>query len=1302
MALNIPTEGTKLNELKINIVDTQETFDAMVIANKVNANELYFIEQESPITADSLKTGHTFKVNLASSNASTPFTGEQDISDIGVSGTLPIAYGGTGATSAADAPWVQKSGDTMTGVLTMKGNMYNDAYDGALNMNNSDIYKLNSIYTADASDGAAEGIHFYRDATHVDTFWVAGGDLLFVPNRVIGTNTTKANSQKISRFTANPTSGQVVITDGTTGGVKSSGYTIAASVPSGAKFTDTTYTAGTGISLSGTEFSNSGVRATTINGNYLRVNTNGNNTDLTIPYATNANKLIQDEITIQTGNTTQQHITLETLMTWLITTKQYIPSNTECYKYLPVSWAYASNDILQLSCNGTNYELQLAGCIIEFWGKATNYNTGVFRLGIHTNPAISFTANSGYTKFPASSYAEYTCNGSSYSPTWRMVTATSNSAPSLSWGTSSTIGSVNGVNLTVTMPANPNTDIKVTQNNTTAANDYRILLSYNANDTTETNTVNKNTNLRYNPSTNTLSTGNISSAGNLTITGNTNLNGETYAESVTAGSLLVNGNTNFVQIPTAPTPAATSNDTSIATTAFVMNAFTANDAMVFKGVVNTNGDLPTTHKQGWTYRVATAGSYAGKTCEVGDIIICVTDGTAANNDHWAVIQNNIDGAIYRGTNAFTDANIIVADSTNGKVKSSGKTITTTAPSSSAADTTVPTSKAVWSAISGASGYGKTGTVTSVRVQATSPVVSSSSAASSSTLDTTISLVDGYGDTKNPYGTKTANYILAGPSSGNAAVPAFRQLVAADIPNLTKSKISDFPTNISAFTNDSGYVKSSGVTSITLKAGTGISLDTDNTAITGTGTRTITNAGVIGIKGDAESTYKTGQVNLTATQIGAIPANTVGNTQSLSRPSQLNGLNDITLDSKINDLRANRLAFLPADQIIIEKTTDGGTTWTDAGISDGTKASLFSETRPSIGIPLLNNAKNVKCGLRITFTAMKYNVPAGTAETQKYNYWNSNYIVSQERYNQLKEMYFWVSSNSDTISVKAERATGANSTTWIKLYDSDENSYGMTGWSGNDYIKFSQGVFGGGTNQTGNYWNYRLTFFTRGPGGSKTTLSGTNTSSAQVIHEIRGYGDTWWGAGNSYAARDHLYSFDYLKNATFPAKVTATDGFVGNVTGNVSGSAGSIAWSGITGKPTTISGYGITDAKIANGVITLGSNTITPITAHQTVSNKGATLVWGSATTIATIGSTDIKVSLPANPNSDTKNTAGSTDTSSKIYLIGATSQAANPQTYSDNQVYTTSGQLNGNSIRIAEKITLQYDSTTQALNFVFV
>lgn len=47
---------------------------------------------------------------------------------------------------------------------------------------------------------------------------------------------------------------------------------------------------------------------------------------------------------------------------------------------------------------------------------------------------------------------------------------------------------------------------------------------------------------------------------------------------------------------------------------------------------------------------------------------------------------------------------------------------------------------------------------------------------------------------------------------------------------------------------------------------------------------------------------------------------------------------------------------------------------------------------------------------------------------------------------------------------------------------------------------------------------------------------------------------------------------------------------------------SLAFADLTNKPTTLAGYGITDAKIANGAITLGSNTITPLTSHQTLYN----------------------------------------------------------------------------------------------------
>lgn len=51
-------------------------------------------------------------------------------------------------------------------------------------------------------------------------------------------------------------------------------------------------------------------------------------------------------------------------------------------------------------------------------------------------------------------------------------------------------------------------------------------------------------------------------------------------------------------------------------------------------------------------------------------------------------------------------------------------------------------------------------------------------------------------------------------------------------------------------------------------------------------------------------------------------------------------------------------------------------------------------------------------------------------------------------------------------------------------------------------------------------------------------------------------------------------------------------------------------------------------------------------------------------------------------DTDTKNTAGSTNTSSKIFLIGATSQASNPQTYSHDTVYVgTDGHLYSNDIQ---------------------
>ena len=69
------------------------------------------------------------------------------------------------------------------------------------------------------------------------------------------------------------------------------------------------------------------------------------------------------------------------------------------------------------------------------------------------------------------------------------------------------------------------------------------------------------------------------------------------------------------------------------------------------------------------------------------------------------------------------------------------------------------------------------------VTGTSPVASSGGATPA------ISLASGYGDTQNPYASKTANYVLASPN-GSSGVPTFRAIVAADIPTLNQNTTGD--------------------------------------------------------------------------------------------------------------------------------------------------------------------------------------------------------------------------------------------------------------------------------------------------------------------------------------------------------------------------------------------------------------------------------------------------------------------------------------------------------------------------------
>lgn len=173
-------------------------------------------------------------------------------------------------------------------------------------------------------------------------------------------------------------------------------------------------------------------------------------------------------------------------------------------------------------------------------------------------------------------------------------TAAAQSAKTLTWGGTFTLyeekydayGHITGVaSYNMTMPANPNTDEKIKQNLTSENASYKLLTTTTASPTSGTAyEANYSTNLAYNPSENKLSTGNLDLTGELDVVGNANLHNQANIDSATVGSLLVNGSANFNQIPTAPTAAAGTSNTQLATTEFVTNATSGlSSAMHFIG-----------------------------------------------------------------------------------------------------------------------------------------------------------------------------------------------------------------------------------------------------------------------------------------------------------------------------------------------------------------------------------------------------------------------------------------------------------------------------------------------------------------------------------------------------------------------------------------------------------------------------------------------------------------------------------------------------------------------------------------------
>lgn len=239
----------------------------------------------------------------------------------------------------------------------------------------------------------------------------------------------------------------------------------------------------------------------------------------------------------------------------------------------------------------------------------------------------------------------------------------------------------------------------------------------------------------------------------------------------------------------------------------------------------------------------------------------------------------------------------------------------------------------------------------------------------------------------------------------------------------------------------------------------------------------------------------------------------------------------------------------------------------------------------------------------------------------------------------------------------------------------------------------------------------------GAGTSDLVIGTTSTTVAAGNHTHQYAGsDTTGGAANSaekltntskigdtnkpvyFTADGKPAEISYIIEKSVPSNAVFTDttyGFVGGT-------------NKITVKPSVGEEYDIPiTPSIANNVTGSG------LTADKILLGNGGSTIKTSGKTIATsVGDSDdtlptskaVKTFVEGKKyvTSDTKNTAGTTNNSSKLYLIGATEQSANPQTYSDSKVYTTDGTLTTTKTQIGGgAVTMEYDTTKKALKFKF-
>jgi hypothetical protein len=179
-----------------------------------------------------------------------------------------------------------------------------------------------------------------------------------------------------------------------------------------------------------------------------------------------------------------------------------------------------------------------------------------------------------------------------------------------------------------------------------------------------------------------------------------NVLGTTFYEVAGAAAAAVDNTANLATASTTKAPSVTAAKNYI--DAQVGGVVAAADAMVFKGVLDASAspNYPAASR-GDTYRISVAGKVGGASgtnVEVGDLIICLTDGTASGTQagvgaSWTIVQTNIDGAVVGPASSTLD-HLASFGGTTGKVIADKFSVDTDTALTANSTTALPSQSAV--------------------------------------------------------------------------------------------------------------------------------------------------------------------------------------------------------------------------------------------------------------------------------------------------------------------------------------------------------------------------------------------------------------------------------------------------------------------------------------------------------------------------------------------------------------------------------------------------------------------------------